>query len=95
MGIAIAFNTNVQSSVLPDLKSNPNKFFSFIKNKRNENIAISPLSESTSLKLTKQDRARILNNQFLSVFSVDDKTSPNVQGPQGDTMHVTKVTQSY
>ena len=28
-----------------------------------------------------------MNNQFSSVFSVDDKTSPNVQGPQSDKMH--------
>ena len=82
-----AFNTNVQLSVSPDLKSNPKKFFSFIKNKRKENIGVSPLRESTSLKFTKQDRAHILNNQFSSVFSVDDKTSPNVQGPQSDKMH--------
>ena len=68
-----------------DLKSNLKKFFSFIKNKRNENIAVSPLSECTSLKRTKQYRAGILNNQFSSVFSVENKTIPNVQGPQGDT----------
>ena len=82
----------MQLSVSPDLKSNPKEFFSFIKNKRNENIGVSPLSESTSLKFTKQDRARILNNQFSSVFSVDDKTSPNIQGPQGDTMHEINIT---
>ena len=82
----------MQLSVLSDLKSNPKKFFSFIKNKGNENIGVSPLRESTSLKFTKQDRARILNNQFSSVFSVDDKTSPNVQSPQGDTMHEPKIT---
>ena len=28
-----AFNTYMQLSVLPDLKNNPKKFFSFIKNK--------------------------------------------------------------
>ena len=82
----------MQLSVSPDLKSNPKKFFSFIKNKRNKNIGVSPLRESTSLKFTKQDRACILNNQFSSVFSVDDKTSPNVQGPQGDTMHEINIT---
>ena len=87
-----AFNTYLQLSVSPDLKSNPKKFFSFIKNKRNKNIGVSPLRESTSLKFTKQDRACILNNQFSSVFSVDDKTSPNVQGPQGDTMHKINIT---
>ena len=70
-----------------DLKSNLKKFFSFIKNKQNENIAVFPLSECTSLKLTKQDRARILNYQFSSVFSVENKTIPNAQGPQGDTAH--------
>ena len=48
---------------------------------------MSQLLESTSLKFTKQDRPRILDNQFSSIFSVDDKTSPNVQGTQGDTMH--------
>ena len=55
------FNTYVQLSVLLDLKSNPKKFFSFIKNKRNKNIGVSPLCESTSLKFTKQDRARMKN----------------------------------
>ena len=87
-----AFNTYVQLSVSPDLKSNPKKFFSFIKNKQSKNIGVSPLRESTSLKFTKQDRPCILNNQFSSVFSVDDKTSPNVQGPQGDTMHEINIT---
>ena len=82
----------MQWAVSPDLKSNPDKFFSFIKNKRNENIGVSPLRESTALKFAKQDRARIFNNQFSSVFSVDDKTSPNVQGPQGDTMHEINIT---
>ena len=69
----IAFNTYVQLSVSPDLTSNPNKFFSFSKNERNESISVSPLHESTSLKCTKQDRARILKNQFSSVFSVTTK----------------------
>ena len=82
----------MQLSVLPDLKSNPKKFFSFIKNKRKENIGVSPLRESTPLKFTKQDRARILNDQFSSVFSDNDKTSPNVQGPQGQTMHEINIT---
>ena len=41
-----AFNTYVWLSVSPDSK----KSFSFIKNKRNENIGVSPLRESTSLK---------------------------------------------
>ena len=87
-----AFNIYLQLSVSPDLKSNPKKFFSFIKNKRNKNIGVSPLRESTSLNFTKQDRACILNNQFSSVFSVDDQTSPNIQGPQGDTMHEINIT---
>ena len=65
----------------------PENVFSSIKNKRNKNIGESQLRESTSLKFTKQGRPRILDNQFSSIFSVDDKTSPNVQGPQGDTMH--------
>ena len=33
-----------------------------------------------------------MNNQFSSVFSVDGKTSANVQGPQGDTMHEINIT---
>ena len=87
-----AFNTYAQLSVSPDVKINPKKFLSFIKNKRNENIGVSPLCESTSLKFTKQDRAHILNNQFSSVFLADDKTHPNVQGPQGDTVHEINIT---
>ena len=68
----------MQLPVSPDLKSNPKKSFSFTKNKHNENIG-----ESTPLKFTKQDRAHILNNQF---------SSPNAQGPQGDTMHEINIT---
>ena len=82
-------NIYVQLSVSPDLKSNPKKFFSIIKNK-NENVAV--LRESTSLKFTKQDRTRISNNQFSSDFSVYDKTSPNVQGPQGGSIHELNIT---
>ena len=81
----------VQLSLSPDLKINPKKFFSIIKNK-NENTGVSPLRESTSLKFTKQDRTRISNNQFSSDFSVYDKTSPNVQGPQGDSIHKPNIT---
>ena len=72
--------------VSPALKSNPKKFFSFIKN-GNRDVSSFPLRESTSLKFTKQDRVRILNNQFSSIFSVDDKASPNVQRPIADTRH--------
>ena len=86
------FNTYMQLSVSPELKSNPKKLFSFIKKKWNEDIGVSPLHESTSLKFTKQDRACILNNQFSSAFSVDDKTSPNVQGPQGWVTQCLKLT---
>ena len=82
----------MQLPVSPDLESNPKKFFSFIKNKQNKNVGVSPLCESTTLKFTKQDRAHILNNQFSSVFSVDDKTSPNIQGPKGDIMHEINIT---
>ena len=82
----------MQLPVSPDLKSNPKKLFSFIKNKQNKNVGLSPLCESTTLKFTKQDRAYILNNQFSSVFSVDDKTSPNIQGPKGDIMHEINIT---
>ena len=33
-----------------------------------------------------------MNNQFSSVFSVDDKTSPNFQCPQGEKMHENTIT---
>ena len=33
-----------------------------------------------------------MNNQFSSVFSVYEKTSSNVQGPKGDTMHEINIT---
>ena len=45
------FNTYVQLSVSPDLKSNPKKFFSFIKNKQNKNIGVTPLHESIVTKI--------------------------------------------
>ena len=81
----------MQLSVWQDLKINPN-FFSLIKNKWNESIGVSPPRKSTLLKLTKTNRAHILNNNFSSFFPVDDKTSPNVQSPKDGKMHDINIT---
>ena len=82
----------MQLSVRPDLKIDAKKFFSLVKKKRYENIGVSSFHEYTSLKFTKADRARILNNKFSSVFSVNDKASPNVQGHKSGTIHDINIT---
>ena len=50
-------------------------------------MGVSPLRVNNTIKFTKQDKAEILNNQFCSVFSVDDGVKPKVLGPKAKIMH--------
>ena len=63
-----------------------NDFFSFIKDKRNENVGISPLRENSTIKIADKDKARILNHQFCSAFSIDDQKAPEIKSPRASDM---------
>ena len=62
------------------------QIFSLIKSKRNENVGISPLRENSTMKIADKDKARILNHQFSSVFSIGDQKTPETISPRASDM---------
>ena len=70
----------------PDLKHNPKKFFSFNKSRKCENIGVAPLREAGVIKIGNNDKARILNNQFCSVFTTDDGKIPTMTDNEAQSM---------
>ena len=46
---------------------------------------MSPLQDKGIIHTNDKDNAEILNNQFSSVFTTDDGTSPEVKGPKATT----------
>ena len=60
--------------------------FSFIKSERNKNVGISPLRENSTMKIADKDKAWILNQQFSSVFSIDDQETPETKSPRVSDM---------
>ena len=81
-----ACNNFISSSVASNNKSDSKRFFSFIKSKRNENVGISPLRENNTMKIADKVKARILNHQFSSVFSIDDQKTPEIKSPRTSDM---------
>ena len=81
-----AYNTFVRESVCPSIKQNPKRFFSFIKGKKCDSIGVSPLRDQGSTYINNADKAHILNNQFSSVFSHDDGSTPSMRSNQAEAM---------
>ena len=54
--------------------------YTFIKNKKCENFGVSPLRDEGAIHITDIKKANILNQQFSSVFSREDNTTPPLQG---------------
>ena len=86
-----AYNNFVRKIIAPNSKQNPKRFFSYIKSKKNENVGVSPLLENGVIKITDTDKARILNKQFCSVFSIDDGVIPILNSRRSTTMEDIKV----
>ena len=57
------------------LKDNPKSFWSYVKLMRTENTGIPPLKSEGKLCTTDSDKAQALNNQFKSVFNIEDPSS--------------------
>ena len=87
-----AYNSFISSSIASNKKSESNFFFKFIKSKRNENIRISPLQENSTMKIADKDKTQILNQQFSSVFSIDDQETPEIKSPCKSDMNDTVIT---
>ena len=82
----MASNEYVRKSISGDGKCNPKKFYSYIKNKKRDTFGVAPLRENGILKINNDDKARILNNHFSSVFSIDDQKSPVLNCPPFNEM---------
>ena len=69
----------MKEAVSFSLKDNPKKFWSIIKNKRQETTGVSPLKNNDGfIKSDSQSNEKILNNQFVSIFTQEDDSSlPN------------------
>jgi len=77
-----AHNSYVRNMVTTD--RNPKKLYSFIKGKRCDSSGVSPLKSNGVTHADAATKAAILNNQFSSVFTVEDKTT--IPSP-GDSPH--------
>ena len=55
---------------------NPKRFYSYIKSKQQDNIAVAPLKKGDKLVIDDSQKANILNDQYCSVFSKRTVDSP-------------------
>ena len=74
---ASAYNSFIRHSTEDN---NKKKLFSVIKSKRTEIIGVAPLKNNGTTYTNDADIARILNEQFTSVFSEDDGSVPTSLG---------------
>ena len=56
-------------------ENNKNKFWKYIKDKRKDNSGVSPLNRDGKMHYDSSVKANILNDQFASVFSSEDKNN--------------------
>ncbi|XP_066931249.1 uncharacterized protein [Clytia hemisphaerica] len=76
-------------------KKNSKKFFSFVKSKRTDICGLSPLlGENNEIHTKEEELAEILNNQFTSVFTEDDGTTPTPLGPKGKIINDIIITKN-
>jgi hypothetical protein len=71
------------------MKQNDSKpFWRYVRARKQENTGVAPLKEGTGLVTDSQSKARILLNQFCSVFTKDDGSPlPEMQGPPQPTIN--------
>ena len=55
-----------------DTNSGHKNFWRYIKSLRRDNTGVAPLKHGSSLTSDPHDKAKILNNQFFSVFTQED-----------------------
>ena len=67
-----AYNNYVTNIVSPESSSNPKRFWGFINSRRCDSSGVSPLKSSDGVVYSdSHSKARILNQQFASVFTKD------------------------
>ena len=75
------YNNFVSKTLSASSSENPRRFFSYVKTKRCENIGIAPLRENGTIVISNIEKARVLNNQFWSVFTKEDFRIPKLTSP--------------
>jgi hypothetical protein len=85
-----AHNSYISSMLDEDSKSNPKKFYSFIKSKKCDSSGVAPLKSNGTLFSDSKLKADILNKQFTSVFTSEDTTNvPPPVTPKVNVPHIT------
>ena len=84
----------INENFLSEHKSNPKKFYSYIKSKKQDNIGITSLLSNGDTFTDDTQIAKILNNQFLSVFSEDDGRTPDIKGKDCPPISELTITQN-
>mgnify|MGYP001801919684 FL=1 len=73
-----AYDRFVKNSTSDDIRANPKKFFSFIKSRNCENVGVSVLRDKGKTIIDDSEKAEVLNNHFVSVFSKHDDFTPTL-----------------
>ena len=77
-----AYNNFIKDTISPDAKGNPKKFWGFIKNKRVDYTGIAPLRNKDGIIYSDSSmKAKILNDQFSSVFNSEEDDDVPDLGP--------------
>ena len=67
--LATSYKSYVNNQIGDSLKTNPKRFWTFIKANKRENIGIPTLRVNDKPTTNDRDKANALNNQFTSVFT--------------------------
>jgi hypothetical protein len=83
----------INGKISEGLASNKTKpFWSFVKSRRQDNAGVSPLKDRGHLVSDSQSKARLLLQQFKSVFSSSDDILPPVNSPPASPIEQITVT---
>ena len=84
--LATSYKSYVNNQIGDCLKTNPKRFWSFIKANKRENIGIPTLRVNDKPITNDRDKANALNSQFTSVFTSERYPIPVID--QGSTLAV-------
>lgn len=70
-----AYSSHVNNLVSEDQTGNPKKLYSFVKSKKCDASGVAPLTSNGTTHSDSGKKSNILNDQFTSVFTVEDTTS--------------------
>ena len=76
-----AHNTYVNNIIASDESGSDKRFFTYVKSRRCDSSGVSPLNHNGVSHSSSKQKAEILNNQFSSVFTKEDKGTLPSLGP--------------